>query len=164
MLDMRARISSPRFVGRSAELELLTRAFKSSAADERASTLLLGGEAGVGKTRLVAELASVVERADGLVLSGSCLDLSNAALPFGPIVQALRALQRSLDTATLSTVIGPAGEVLDRLLPEMDSTTSDNSAGVGALFEHLRGLFERLGDHAPTLLVLEGLHWECPCR
>ena len=81
--------------------------------------MLLGGEAGVGKTRLVTELASRSREADGLVLVGSCLDLTNPALPFGPVVQALRTLQRALDPATLEAVIGPAAEVLERLVPEL---------------------------------------------
>ena len=91
MIDVPARISSPAFVGRAQEIERLLAAFKSAAADEGAATVLLGGEAGVGKTRLVAELASRVREAGGIVLAGSCLDLTNAALPFGPVVQALRA-------------------------------------------------------------------------
>jgi DNA-binding CsgD family transcriptional regulator len=159
MLDMRARISSLRFVGRTAELERLATAFKSASADEQAGTVLLGGEAGVGKTRLVGELAGLVREADGLVLSGSCLDLSNTSLPFAPMVQALRTLQRSMDAETLATVVGPAAEVLDRLVPELQTASRDEGAGSGALFEHLLGLLERLGDHAPTLLVLEDLHW-----
>ena len=91
MVDMPGRVSSPQFVGREPELGQLEDAFKAAAAEERATTVLLGGEAGVGKTRLVAELAGRVRAAGGLVLSGSCLELANAPLPFGPLVQALRA-------------------------------------------------------------------------
>jgi DNA-binding CsgD family transcriptional regulator/tetratricopeptide (TPR) repeat protein len=159
MIDMRAGISSLRFVGRGDELERLVSAFKSAAADERATAVMLGGEAGVGKTRLVAELAVRVREAEGLVLMGSCLDLTNSALPFGPVIQALRSLPRALGRATLAAVIGPAGEVLERLVPELQSHTAGENLSVGALFEHLLGVFERLGDRVPTLLVLEDLHW-----
>ncbi|MCU1428470.1 MAG: hypothetical protein JWL83_2470 [Actinomycetia bacterium] len=159
MTDMPARISSLSFVGRGREMEQLVAAFKSASADERATTVLLGGEAGVGKTRLVTELAATVREAGGIVLAGSCLDLTNAALPFGPVVQALRTLQRSLDTETLDDVIGPAAEVVERLVPEMHVRSSVESTSSGALFEHLLGVFTRLGDRVPTLLVLEDLHW-----
>ncbi len=159
MIDVPARISSLQFVGRAAELERLVGAFKLASAEERATAVLLGGEAGVGKTRLVAELAARVREAEGLVLVGSCLDLTNPALPFGPVVQTLRSLQRSLDPATLEAVIGPAGDVLERLVPELQSNGGAERASTGALFEQLLGVFERLGDRVPTLLVLEDLHW-----
>ena len=148
------------FVGRSREIEQLVAAFKSVAADEGATTVLLGGEAGVGKTRLVSELASLVREAGGVVLAGSCLDLTNPALPFGPVVQALRTLLRSLDATTLDAVIGPAAEVIDRLVPELRvRAPTVESATSSAPFEHLLGVFTRLGHRVPTLLVLEDLHW-----
>jgi DNA-binding CsgD family transcriptional regulator len=159
MTDVPARISSLQFVGRAAELDRLVGGFKSAAAEDRATAVMLGGEAGIGKTRLVAELAARVREADGLVLAGSCLDLTDPALPFGPVVQALRSLQRSLDPATLEAVIGPAGDVLERLVPELQSHGGVERASTGALFEHLLRVFERLGDRMATLLVLEDLHW-----
>lgn len=159
MVDVPVRISSLQFVGRVAELERLVGGFKSTAADERATAVMLGGEAGVGKTRLVAELAARVQAADGLVLVGSCLDLTNASLPFGPVVQALRSLQRSVDPVTLEAVIGPAAHVVERLVPDAPSEVVDGSTSTGALFEQLLGVFERLGDRKATLLVLEDLHW-----
>jgi DNA-binding CsgD family transcriptional regulator/tetratricopeptide (TPR) repeat protein len=159
MADVPTRISSVEFVGRAAELDRLASAFKSAAAEGCATTVLLGGEAGVGKTRLVAELAARVRESEGLVLAGSCLDLTNSALPFGPVVQALRSLQRSLDPATLEAVVGPAGSFFERLVPELEGADGDERASASALFEHLLGVFERLGDRVPTLLVLEDLHW-----
>ena len=159
MIDVPARISSPAFVGRSREIEQLVAAYKSVAADESAATVLLGGEAGVGKTRLVSELASRVREAGGMVLAGSCLDLTSPALPFGPVVQALRTMLRSLDARTLDAVIGPAAEVIDRLVPELRVATTVESPTSSAPFEHLLGVFTRLGHRVPTLLVLEDLHW-----
>ena len=68
-------------------------------------------------------------------------------------------LQRSLDPATLDAVIGPAADVLERLVPELESHGGNETASTGALFEQLLGVFERLGDRVPTLLVIEDLHW-----
>src|SRR6478672_6300940 len=91
-----ARVSSSRFVGRQAELARLEVAWKAAVVDERAGTVLIAGEAGVGKTRLVGELvAHTAEPA--LVLIGQCFDLGDRKLPFGPIVQVLHTLHRTLD-------------------------------------------------------------------
>jgi DNA-binding CsgD family transcriptional regulator len=153
------RVSSPRLIGRQTELDLLVTAFKTAATEERASTFLIGGEAGVGKSRLVAELAARVEQADGLVAMGSCIELVDRALPFGPVVQALRDVHRHLDPKLQAAVVGDAEPALARLLPELDRGNDDAGDGGAALFEHLLGTLTRLGDRIPTLLVLEDLHW-----
>lgn len=84
---------SPLFVGRARELAVLGDALDGARAGT-ASTVLVGGEAGVGKTRLVGELA---ERADdALVLVGGCLELGTEGLPFAPFTAVLRGLVRTL--------------------------------------------------------------------
>jgi DNA-binding CsgD family transcriptional regulator len=157
--DVPARVSSPRFVGRRRELDRLEELYKVAASEERAATVLLGGEAGVGKSRLVAELAVRVRAQGGLCIAGHCLELVDRALPFGPIVQALRALHRALDPATLEAVIGPAHETLARLLPELDDGSEGGSTAAATLFEQLLGVLERLGDRVPTVVALEDIHW-----
>jgi hypothetical protein len=112
-----ARVSSSRFVGRRAELTRLEESWKSAISDERAATLLVAGEAGVGKSRLVAELAARLPE-PSLVLVGQCFDLVDRALPFGPIVQVLRILHHTLDDATLEAVVGPGRDELAALLPD----------------------------------------------
>jgi DNA-binding CsgD family transcriptional regulator len=153
------RVSSPRFVAREEELERLVALYKAAASDERAATVLLGGEAGVGKTRLVSELSRRVQESGGLCISGMSLELVDRALPFGPVVQALRALHRELDPATLDAVVGPAHEALARLLPEIGDASPGDSTMPASLFEQLLGVLERLGDRVPTLIVLEDVHW-----
>jgi ATP/maltotriose-dependent transcriptional regulator MalT len=153
------RVSSPRLVGRQSELDLLTAAFKAAAAEDRATSYLIGGEAGVGKTRLVTELGRRVQDTGGLVAVGACLELVDLALPFGPIVQALRDVFRRLDPETRAAVVGDAEPALARLLPELGPRADGAGDGGAALFEHLVGTIVRLGDYAPTLLVLEDLHW-----
>ena len=157
---MPGRVSSPRFVGRHAELTRLETLWKTVVADEVAATVLLSGEAGVGKTRLVAELERRLDE-PSLVISGSCIEVVDRALPFGPIVQALRSLHRALDDVTFEAVVGPAREDLAALVPELHgvAATEDPQLGTTALFEQLLGVLERLGDRIPTLVVLEDLHW-----
>jgi AAA ATPase domain len=78
---------------------------------------LLGGEAGVGKTRLVEQLAAA--RGQGIrVLRGGCVPLGEEGVPFAPLVEALRGLA-DLDAAELAAVAGPAREELGRLLPDL---------------------------------------------
>ncbi len=152
-----ARVSSSRFVGRRAELTRLEECWKAAVADERAATVLVAGEAGVGKSRLVAELIARIPE-PSLVLVGQCFDLVDRALPFGPIVQVLRTLHRTLDDAALDAVVGPGRDELAALLPETHTPAREGIVA-GALFEQLLGLFERLTERVPTLLVLEDLHW-----
>jgi DNA-binding CsgD family transcriptional regulator len=152
-----ARVSSSDFVGRRAELAALEEAWKTSVNDQCAGVVLVAGEAGVGKSRLVAELASRLTE-PSLVLVGQCFNLADRALPFGPIVQVLRNLHRNLDHATLDSIVGPARDELAALLPELGAPAREGIVSA-AVFEQLLGLFERLSDRVPTLLVLEDLHW-----
>jgi DNA-binding NarL/FixJ family response regulator len=154
---MPSRVSSARFVGRRAELEVLEKIWKNAVSDEHAATVLVAGEAGVGKSRLVAELTGRL--ADpALVLVGQCMELVDRALPFGPIVQILRKLHGALDDVTLDAIVGSARDEIGALLPELRGAR-DELVVTGALFEQLLGVFERLGDRIPTLLVIEDLHW-----
>jgi predicted ATPase len=90
------RVSSPLFIGRQAELDTLGRALD-AAAGGSASTVLIGGDAGIGKTRLVAEVGAMARQAGMLVLEGGCVALGDGgSLPFAPIVDALRNLPAAL--------------------------------------------------------------------
>jgi DNA-binding NarL/FixJ family response regulator len=154
---MPSRVSSARFVGRRAELETLERIWKAAVTDEQAATVLVSGEAGVGKSRLVAELTGRLSE-PSLLLVGQCMELVDRALPFGPVVQILRKLHGALDDVTLDAVIGSARDEIGALLPELRGAR-DELVVTAALFEQLLGVFERLGDRVPTLLVIEDLHW-----
>jgi predicted ATPase len=91
---MGGRVASPTFVGRVEELQTLEAA-RRRVADGEPAVVLVGGEAGVGKTRLVAELASRCATDGTRVLSGGCVPVGEGALPYAPIVEALRALLTS---------------------------------------------------------------------
>jgi predicted ATPase len=92
---MGGRVSSPIFVGRAEELERLETA-RVGATSFTPALVLLGGEAGVGKTRLVTELTARCAADGARVLAGGCLPLGEGALPYAPVVEALRTLVTDL--------------------------------------------------------------------
>jgi DNA-binding CsgD family transcriptional regulator len=158
---MAGRVASPTFVGRVEELELLEAA-RARAADADPAVVLVGGEAGVGKTRLVAELTSRCARHGTRVLAGGCVPVGEGALPYAPIVEALRDLLGDVGVGTVRELVGPSWPELARLLPalgEPDRTGQLEQAAQARLFELLLGLLGRLGDLAPLVLVVEDLHW-----
>jgi predicted ATPase len=103
---MTGRATSTSFVGREEELRRLQQGLESAAAGEPGA-LLVAGEAGIGKTRLVREFTDRIG-GEAQVLLGSCIPLSGGGLPYGPIVDALRPLARDLDPAELDELLGPA--------------------------------------------------------
>jgi DNA-binding CsgD family transcriptional regulator/tetratricopeptide (TPR) repeat protein len=157
---MGGRVQSPTLVGRIEELQTLDAALK-RAADADPAVVLVGGEAGVGKTRLVAELTARCPADEARVLAGGCVPVGDGALPYAPIVEALRALVGDVGAGALRELVGPSWPELAGLLPAMGDPEAD-PAGQGAqsrLFELLLGLLGRLGEQAPLVLVIEDLHW-----
>jgi tetratricopeptide (TPR) repeat protein len=161
--DLMTMDSASSFVGRSAELTLLETALASAVAGSP-RTMFVAGEAGVGKTRLVAEF-SIRAQAQARVLTGGCFELSGGGLPYGPIVEALRELLRSLDTAARDALLGSGYAELTRLLPIgqeqhgwRDQAVSGGSAQA-RLFELVLHVLDRLGEQLPVVLVVEDLHW-----
>ena len=91
------------FVGRARELGALQRALDAARAGHGAS-VLVAGEAGIGKTRLVSELGA---RAEGFeVLLGRCLDLVGTELPYQPFAEALGGLPRARSELAAARVRG----------------------------------------------------------
>jgi DNA-binding CsgD family transcriptional regulator/tetratricopeptide (TPR) repeat protein len=160
MPTVATRVSSPAFIGRAEPLERIDAAL-ARAASSTARTVVVGGEAGVGKTRFVREVAA---RARGFrVLTGSCMDLGASAPPFGPIVEILRTLVREDGAAAIRSVAGPAASELGRLVPELapalPEVTIDSPDGATRLFEVVLRLFDQLASERPILLIVEDLHW-----
>ena len=151
-----------RFVGRTEELARL-RELLARAADGHPLVVLIGGEAGVGKTRLTDHLAGTASEQGVRVLRGGCVPLGEGGVPFAPVTEALRGLARDLDPGELEAVAGPARADLARLLPDLawggEAPTGAAGAGQGRLFELLLGVVERLAAKAPLLWVMEDLHW-----
>jgi predicted ATPase len=154
-----SRISSPHLVGRTEELARLAAALASG----EPRTLLLGGEAGIGKTRLLAEFTTRARQTGARVLTGACLHVGEGTLAYAPISQALRQLVRELDPATLEQVLGAGRAELARLVPELGPADLIDQAAAGPardrLLAGLLGVVERLAAERPLLLAMEDLHW-----
>jgi DNA-binding CsgD family transcriptional regulator/tetratricopeptide (TPR) repeat protein len=157
-----AGLVSPVFVGRQDELAEI-RDVLGQAAEGRPGCLLVGGEAGIGKTRLIDE-AGKLATADGVrVITGHCVQLSGGGLPFAPLIDALRQLLRTMPADELDAALGIARPHLARLLPGLetgDSVGPSNSGMPGsALLEMVLGVLERLSAAGPVLFVIEDAHW-----
>jgi DNA-binding CsgD family transcriptional regulator/tetratricopeptide (TPR) repeat protein len=161
---MRARLTSSHFVGRAAELAELELAHRESALG-RPTLVVLGGDSGVGKTRLVSELLrGLLERDDGtLVLLGEAVEQGEGELPYGPLLSALRPLVRERHPA-LGRLARRSRAQLAALLPGLEEEEPvavelhDPSAQL-RLFEALFELLELLSEAQPLVLVLEDMHW-----
>jgi DNA-binding CsgD family transcriptional regulator len=148
-------------VGRAHEL-----AFLETALRDTPVALLVGGEAGVGKTRLIREFLDTAQRRSGeqglRVLVGGCLQISSEGLPFAPFSAVLRQLVREIGVDGVAALLpggSPGG--LARLLPEFGEpdTEAATTEARTRLFDHVLLLFERLTEATPAVLVIEDAHW-----
>ncbi|WP_188836686.1 helix-turn-helix transcriptional regulator [Flexivirga endophytica] len=127
--------------GRTAEIDDFAQLLGDRA---QSSITLLGGDAGIGKTRLMQEIAAICREAGGVVLVGRCLDLGDSAAPYLPITDIARSL-RELPAAdgVVST---------ERLVPSEGVRPVEYFETVATMLDELTGL-------APVLVVLEDVHW-----
>jgi DNA-binding NarL/FixJ family response regulator len=151
------RMSSGRMVGRDDELGRLLTLLDDAEAG-RSVAALVSGDAGVGKSRLVAEVSHLAAGRGFTVLSGQCAELGDS-VPYLPLADALRgAAQSSGVRDALSS--RPA---LSLLLPEGGEglTIDSDRSGLARqqMFGGVLGLLAELAAAAPVLLVLEDLHW-----
>ncbi|MDQ0993210.1 ATP/maltotriose-dependent transcriptional regulator MalT [Streptomyces sp. V3I7] len=160
---MQTRAVSPVFVGRAQELGTLNDALARAAVGEP-QALLVGGEAGVGKTRLIEEFALAARRRGAVVAQGACVEIGADGLPFASFASALRALRRALPGEVSAAAAGQEEE-LARLLPELGDAVPIRAAGrhdeegTARLFELTARLLEQLAADRTVVVALEDLHW-----
>lgn len=152
-----------RLVGRDDELKQLTRAISAAR-----RLVLVTGEVGIGKTRLVAQAAQAARDRGGLVLEASCLPL-DVRLPLLPVIEILRSLDRALGRPALGAILARLPPyVLDelaRLVPEVIG----HEAGPDALpagewqrqrvFAAVELVLTQVARGRPVVIVVEDLHW-----
>ena len=146
------RTSTTRLFGRESELRQLLGAV-GLVDDEQAAAVLLGGDAGIGKTRLLRELAVQAHDAGHRVVVGHCLDLGDSAMPYQPFAEAFASVADSERT-----------ELADRfpaLTPLLPWPDAEGSAGVdrSELFASVVAGLDLLASTQPLLVVIEDAHW-----
>jgi DNA-binding CsgD family transcriptional regulator len=161
LADVEPQVSSPVLVGRSSQLSALESAL-AKASRGSPSAVMVGGEAGVGKSRLVCEFAERSRGAGARVLLGGCLELGADGLPFAPFISVLRGLVRDLGAAGVAGLLpGGSARELARLLPEFGEPAGPDDGGEARarLFEQVLMLLERLAGPGPVVLIVEDMHW-----
>ena len=165
-------------VARTHEMRRLRAAFARAERGE-AGAVLLSGDAGVGKTRLLTALGEHVEACGGLLLTGRCIDVREGGLPYLPFAEALAPLGSSADQAVAAAVrLRPA---LGRLLPQGQGVEEPRAAehppmtsndretmvrprpeqdlGQLQLFDAVLGVLTEVSESRPVVILLEDLHW-----
>ncbi|MEV3984383.1 AAA family ATPase [Nonomuraea sp. NPDC049758] len=155
------RVVSPVLVGRDAELRRLR-----AAARRPPAVVMIEGEAGIGKTRLVSELAAelrdrpppVAEPPDRPPLVGGCPQIREP-FPLGPVIEALRGAAGRLPEGGLSPVTGALRPLLPELAAVLPAEPGPLDDPAGLRHRVFRGLAELLAAVGRAVLVLEDLHW-----
>ncbi len=153
------------FVGRTAELERLAGLWSETRDEGARNIVFLGGDPGVGKTRLATEFAARVHEEGGGVLYGRADEQASAL--FGPFVEALRHWVLNSPAEELEQDLGPHAGVLTRLIPEItvrvaNAQPPESEPGRERLFEAVNGCLAALTAHRPLMLVLDDVHWADP--
>jgi len=163
--EMSGRAACPVLVGRDKQMAALDAAF-GSARQGGPTAVLLGGEAGVGKSRLVSEFGQAAVAAGARVLTGGCLELGTDGLPFAPFTAVLRDLVHELGADEVASMLpGRTTRGLARLLPELgepdisSNIFGDPGEARARLFEEVLSALDHLTRHSPVVLVIEDAHW-----
>ncbi|WP_210649505.1 helix-turn-helix transcriptional regulator [Nocardioides sp. SYSU D00065] len=151
-------------IGRDAELEHLTAqlGIRASGAAPAVRAMLLAGDAGVGKTRVLMALRDRAIEADWRVVAGHCLDLADSSLPYLPFSEILGRVMTELpDVAARVLEQHPT---LARLQPGRRIRSSETASGDQALdrgnvYDAFGDLLSAVAERAPVLVVVEDAHW-----
>lgn len=153
------------FVGRETELAQLDRGLE-NALRGRGSVVLIGGEPGVGKTRLAEELALRAKRKDMLTFTGHCYEMEGT-LPYSPFVEILESTAESIAPDLFREAMGDSAPELARFAPEIKKMFPDiPPAADMPAEEDRRYTFNSIGRYMrrssgmnPVMLILDDLHW-----
>jgi predicted ATPase len=155
-------VLSPVLVGRDAHLEVLERALH-QAAEGNGQVVLLAGEAGIGKSRLVRETRARAAEQGFVTLEGACFE-PDSGLPYAPVVDLLRTHLAGQPAEAIARALGPAAAELAMLLPELAAGLTGGAPPVPEqdrrrLFHALAQALAGLAAGRPLVVVAEDLHW-----
>ena len=161
----------PLLIGRAVDLESLKRTLQ-SVSPGKGQTVLVAGEAGIGKTRLVAETKARASQLRFSILQGNCFE-HDRALPYAPVLDLLRAFQAASSPVEIARTLEEDAEIV-RLLPELSPSVLNLAPAPSLepeqekrrLFQALAQWFIRLVGRTevspplpPLLIIVEDLHW-----
>jgi len=153
------RVSSPIFVGRVAERAALTEALERAVAGQP-GIVLITGEAGVGKTRLLTEASKLADALGATTVSGVCVDAAAGTLSYAPFVDIVRDLHRAGLTTSLPTATrAELGRLVPVVSPRPDPGPIAEEGGQGRLFAAIRDALSVASSTRPILVTIEDLHW-----
>src|SRR5687767_14051821 len=144
------RATSSRLIGRDAELADLADVLRRGLAGQPC-LVLLAGETGIGKSRLLDEFLANARAAGAAVMVGACVPMIELHLPYAPVLDALRALLRSGARRHPADLLGPVVTDLVNLADVRDTPPD--------LFRWFLRAFGRLTEDGPVVLAIEDLHW-----
>ena len=151
-------IVSPGLIGREAALEVLGGAL-AEAAGGQGRTVLLAGEAGIGKSRLTASIKTQAEAAGFLTFEGQCFE-PDYALPYAPIADLLRTHLGGLSGPDATAQLATVGADLAALVPELAAATEvTGEPDRNRLLHSLLLYLNHLTAERPALVIIEDLHW-----
>jgi DNA-binding SARP family transcriptional activator/tetratricopeptide (TPR) repeat protein/energy-coupling factor transporter ATP-binding protein EcfA2 len=163
--ELRYRAQGP-LIGREREIARLEEEWQLARREPRAGRLvLLAGDAGIGKTTLISELARRIHDEGGVVLAGR--SPRETVVPYQPILEALRHWVLNASLSDLRATAREYGPELARLIPELRRRAPDLPPPLAdepeteryRLFEAVVGLLTELSRSAPVLLALDDLQW-----
>src|SRR6266576_2298672 len=158
-----SRVLSPVLVGRDSELSTLEDALLASLRGD-GGVVIVGGEAGMGKTRLVNTLASRARRLGCVVVAGGCTE-AELSLPYLPFLEAIGNYLAKTDATELARRLGPAADELAQLFPQLGRPSAGATEAAQAkmrLFESILMLLRDAASQRALLLILEDLQWADP--
>jgi class 3 adenylate cyclase/DNA-binding winged helix-turn-helix (wHTH) protein len=155
-----ARRLDAALVGRDAELGRLRSAYERARDEQHCRVVTILGEAGIGKTRLIRELANSVGE-EAHVLVGRCVSYGEGA-SYLPIAEIVRQAVPELSLTEIAAVVG--GEDADQVAQRLAELTgvSEGAAAAGEAFWAVRRFVEATARERPLLLVFDDIHWAEP--
>lgn len=160
----RPRPDAPPLVGRHTEHDKLATHLR-DAVSGAGALVLLGGEPGVGKTRLAEEVLEDARDHGMLVMTGRCYEAGTS--PFSPFIEMFEQMLREVPAPALRSALGPDAADIARLVPKMRRVWADlpepsqlePEQQRRVLFSAVLDFFRRLSGAQPAALLLDDLHW-----
>ncbi|WDZ82977.1 helix-turn-helix transcriptional regulator [Micromonospora cathayae] len=147
---MASDVDTAPLVGRADTVAMLRAALLDEVPQGHTAAVFVNGESGVGKSRLLDEVATRLRSAGAVVLTGSCLDIGDAS-PLHPLLQALRRFDNGGSPARTTSAV--------RNLLQMFADETPGNDGAGTLLERVSRGLHLIAQGRPLVLVLDDLQW-----